>query len=324
MKRIFDGKDKVGELSTQQIVLIIILLASFAIILYLLFRLNLGGESDKEICHNSVVMKGNSISSSDAFPLKCARTDVCISKDGKCEGMLNPEKVKVKTKGDVYNAMAKEMADCWWMFGEGSVDYVGSKLLERNYCSICSQILFDESLKELKEGDGSLSFPNGEINKDEFYDFLAVSEIEPGKTYADYFFGTNDIQSLKRDVLNNPDNDLDVNTFGTIKIGEQSYVMMGIRSEIKSAYKWLAVGIGTVVAVPLAIFGAPVVGAIVLGGAVATGAYGAEIAELFKPQIGGIIVEGNGIKNEFLSPTIVPARSETFEFFDCKNVLTLS
>ena len=51
---------KRGELTSQQLVTIIILIISFAVILILIFKLNLGQESDKEICHNSVVMNSKS------------------------------------------------------------------------------------------------------------------------------------------------------------------------------------------------------------------------------------------------------------------------
>ena len=51
-------KNKKGEMTTQQIVLLIILIASFAVILGFLFKLNFGAESEKDICHNSVVLRG--------------------------------------------------------------------------------------------------------------------------------------------------------------------------------------------------------------------------------------------------------------------------
>ena len=55
--------NKKGELTTHQLVGLIILIVSFAVILFLLFRLNLGETTNKEICHNSVIMKGKSIAS---------------------------------------------------------------------------------------------------------------------------------------------------------------------------------------------------------------------------------------------------------------------
>ena len=66
MKKI---KNSRGELTTQQIVLLIILITSFTIILFFFFKLNLGEETDKELCHNSVVLKGSL--PSDLTSLNC-------------------------------------------------------------------------------------------------------------------------------------------------------------------------------------------------------------------------------------------------------------
>ncbi len=315
MKNLFNKKNK-GELSTQQIILLIILIVSFAIILFLLFRLNFGGESEKDVCHNSVVLRGNSVASDEAFPLKCSRSYVCITKDKGCEELLNPEIMKVKTQEEIYQVLADEMANCWWMFGEGEIDYIGDKALERNYCSVCSQILFDESLNEI-EG------VNGKINKDALYDYMSKTEIEEGQTYLDYLFGTSDVDSLKQEVLQSSENDLGVGTFGSIDVGEQAFVLMGIKSQIGNTYKWIAVGIG-VVSLPVIIFGSTVAGVIILTGAVVTGTQGGDIAMLFQPEIGGIIVEGKGIKNEFLAPTIVQVRQGVLDSFNCKEIVTLS
>lgn len=54
---IFLTKNRKGELTTQQLVMLIILILSFAVILFFIFRLNLGGTTNKEICHDSVVKK---------------------------------------------------------------------------------------------------------------------------------------------------------------------------------------------------------------------------------------------------------------------------
>ena len=141
-------KFKKGEMSTQQIIMMIVLITSFVVILFFLFRLNLGGESQDQLCQNSVMMKASPLSSSST-PLNCYRNYICITEDGSCEGLVKPEKIKVKSLDEIYEALANEMADCWWVFGEGKVNYVGDDLTYNNYCSICSQILFDDSLNEI-------------------------------------------------------------------------------------------------------------------------------------------------------------------------------
>ena len=73
-----------GELTTQQIIILIIAITSFVIVLFLLFRLNLGETTKREICHNSVVLKGKSL-----FPtgvsLDCHTEYICLSKTNKCD-----------------------------------------------------------------------------------------------------------------------------------------------------------------------------------------------------------------------------------------------
>jgi len=296
-----------GEITTQQIVLLIILLVSFAVILFLLFRLNFGKETDSEICHNSVVTRGSSVIPADATPLKCSRTYICLTKDGSCEGMTKPEIKKVKTKEEIYGVLADEMANCWWMFGEGKVDYVGKDFFTRdNYCSICSQIAFDNSLKEI-EGMGE------EINKDELYNYLSVTQIS-GKeiNYAEYIFGTNDINTLKNQVLVGEDGtETTATTFGTIDLNKQYFVIMGITSEIAGKGWKVAAGIGVAAA------------GFFTGGATWTLAgtiLGTLIME-YGDEIGAIIVPGNGIKNNFLAPTIQEANSESLKKFDCYEII---
>lgn len=148
---------KKGELTTQQIVTIIILIVSFAVILFFLSRLNLGETSNKQICHNSVLLK----SKTKGFggPLDCRTNYLCISGGGKCETIDPTGTIKVNPdkKGEIMEAIAKEMADCWWMFGEGKIDYVAffdgeTKIIEKNVvCGVCSIVEFDPVIQRKQE-----------------------------------------------------------------------------------------------------------------------------------------------------------------------------
>ena len=116
-----------GELTTQQLITIIILIVSFGVLLFFIFRLNLGGDvTNKEICHNSVLMKSKSKIGGSA--LDCRTNYICISGGEKCEGFSATDTVEIDMRGTdddrkkrVMKAIADEMADCWWMFGEGKV-----------------------------------------------------------------------------------------------------------------------------------------------------------------------------------------------------------
>ena len=312
----FLKKSKKGELTTQQIVLLIILIMSFIVILYFLIKLNVGPSGEKEICHNSVVMKGNPVLSKGDISLNCQRTYVCLTKDGSCEQMTNPNIKEVETFEETYRVLADEMADCWWMFGEGKVDYVGDKLKQDNYCSICSQVAFDDSIKEIPE------FSSGKINQDEFYDYLAKTPVSEGNiNYAEYFFGTNDITALKADVLNSKNNSKGIGTFGTINLNEHYFVMMGITSEIGKTYK--LIGIGVIVLAFLTPVGW-VGGAIIAGTGAGVVVAGEDIASLFEPKIAAVMVEGDGVKNGFMAPTIIEARAEAFDLLNCRDIVSLT
>ena len=315
MKKI--SKKRRGELTTQQIVGLIILITSFAVILFFFLRLNLGEETDKELCRNSVVLKGSSILPSDSTPLNCYRSYECLTEDGTCEGITNHEVEKVDNLDDVYQKLAEEMADCWWMFGEGKIDYIETGLTKNNYCSICSQIFFDDSLKGIDK-----EIEKGLISKDKLYDYLAITKMpREDINYAEYFFGTNDIQKIKKES--------GVDTFGDIEIEKQYFVVMGITNEV-STLKWASAGAVTtagIIAV-VSIFSGPpgwVIGAITLGsGAVVGATSGEEIAGAIEFEIGALVVQGRGINNQFMAPTIVEAESEKFKALNCEEIVTFT
>jgi len=265
-------KLKRGDITTQQIVLLIILIASFAVILFFIFRLNLGETNAQEICHNSVVSRGASVLPSDSIPLNCQTTYVCITKDGSCEKMSGTKEIKkVKTKDEVYDTLANEMADCWWMFGEGKINYVGKDLTpEKLYCSICSQIAFDDSLKEI--------FPDNQIDQTEFYDYLAKTNISAGESFLDYLLDIKSSEEIKSSLQDSSSD------FGKINLENQHYVIMGITSDV-SSLGWAIVGAlsGVTLIILTGGFGAPI-GIAMAGGAIAGGVGG---------HFFGVMIEGD-------------------------------
>ncbi|MEK6760332.1 MAG: hypothetical protein AABX93_00225 [Nanoarchaeota archaeon] len=308
--------NKKGELTTQQIVLLVILITSFVVILFLLFRLNLGEETAKELCRNSVITKGKSIFPANTVQLNCYRTYKCITQDGSCEGLNNPEVVNVENINQIYGEVAKEMADCWWMFGEGNVDYIGTGFAKNNYCSICSQIAFDDSLKNINE------IQSGKISKDELYNYLTKNNVSgEDYTYSQYLFGTNNIEQLKQASAGKGG----PSTFGTIETGKQFFVVMGITNQVSTAY-WIAgAAVGTVAGAIVAITpvgwvaGVGIVGTSIIGGVV-----GATYTEGAIPIISGIVLKGKGVENNFLRPTVVEAESDRFKALNCQEILTYS
>lgn len=309
-------KNLKGELTTQQIVVLIILIASFSVILFFFFKLNLGEETDKELCRNSVVLKGSYVLPSGSISLNCYRSYECLTKDGTCEGITNPEVEKVDTLDDVYKKLADSMASCWWMFGEGKIDYIGTGLTKNNYCSICSQILFDDSLSGVEGIEG------GKISKDKLYDYLAEKEISEGTTYLEYLFGSNNIEKIKEESKAQEN----AVTFGNIELGKHYFVVMGITTEIGNTYEWLGTGIAGIAVVTLFTPVGIVTSSIILVSGIATGVFGGTAAELelFEPEILALTVQGKGIDNQFMAPTILEANSEKFKALNCEEIITFT
>ncbi|GAI04522.1 unnamed protein product, partial [marine sediment metagenome] len=182
-------ENKKSEITTKQIVTLIILIVSFVIILFLLFRLNLGRATDKEICHNSVVLK--SAGKGLVGQLDCKTNYLCISGGGDCEG-INPTttiKVNRENKEEIMKAIADEMADCWWMFGEGELDYMRGNFLGNTACASCSIVKFDNKIQESQE-EG--------ITYEEFMEFLANETKSKNEkdTYLYYLYGVSSIDQV--------------------------------------------------------------------------------------------------------------------------------
>ena len=296
--------NKKGELTTQQIIILIVLLMSFIVILYFLLRLDIGGSSEKEICHNSVVMKANPVLSEGELFLNCQRTYVCLSKDGSCEAMTNPTVRKVETSDEIYNALASEMADCWWMFGEGEINYVGKDFNSNLYCSICAQLAFDDSVKEIE----------GEITEKDFYQYLEDNEISEGKSYLKYFFDLDSVNQLEESFS-------EEGTFENFNLEKQYFVMMGIFSEV-GVWKWiLGVGAGGAV-IATGIILAPFTGGVSAVASASIIASSSVVGGVAGKFIGTAVKGDSGY--DFLAPTIIEINSEKISALHCEDILTLA
>lgn len=300
MRKIMKKKSKQGDITTQQIVLLIILIVSFVVILFFIFRLNLGKTSVKEVCHNSVVTRASKVIPGEAVPLNCQTSYICITKDGTCEKMNKPEIKKAQTSDEVYDTLANEMADCWWMFGEGKINYVGAEFIAARYCSICSQIFFDDSVKEIQDNNGNKIFAKGEIDQKALYEYLAKTKI-PNKdiSYLDYLVGLQNSQAIE-DSLKSKNSG-----FGKINIGKYYVVVMGISSAV-DATGWAVAGgaVGTLFC--------PIIGT----------AIGAIIGYLGGPMVGTAIKGESG--KAYLSPTIIEANSASYDSLKCEGIKSLA
>lgn len=304
------------------IVTFVILIASFIVVIYFLFVLNPGKESDQEVCHNAVLTRAAGVLPKETIPLNCKTDYICISKDGTCEEMINPEIIKVNTADDVYNALATQMANCWWIFGEGNANYIGDKFSSDLYCSICSQIAFDNSVDNLFAVNPSLiarasagipeNYSDSLIDKRNFYTYLSNNNVS-GKdiSYLNYFLGLQDSKSISDVLQNNNYN------YGYIDLKQQYLLVMGEYSRVgtlQNILMGIAKGAELFVVLPIPLVGGP--------WAVAIIASTLQDSSVKGNLVGTVITGGSG--QNYLSPTLIAANSQEYTQLQCADIKTLA
>lgn len=142
--------DKRGQLTVQSMLIgIIVIVLVAAIIFFFIKAFPFIETVDKESCHQSVVLRSQSIAGIEPgkalAPLNCKTQDIKI--DSGNEQFINRE-------------IANSMYDCWWMLGEGKLNFFGDESFRdvritwnegpytaRANCIICSTIKFSEAAK---------------------------------------------------------------------------------------------------------------------------------------------------------------------------------
>lgn len=192
-------RNKKGELTSAQLITIIIIIVSFLILLFFLFKLNVGETSLKETCYNSVVLsdKGAGLVSS----LDCSTNYVCVSGGGSCTDFTLTANSNVDVskpadaKAAVIKSLADEMTDCWWEFGAGKINYGGSSLSGNKICALCSIAKFDSKVQ--KEVPA--------ISYSELYSYLKThqSSRDTSQSYLHYLYATNNLDVLQEFYIQN-------------------------------------------------------------------------------------------------------------------------
>ncbi len=186
---------KRGELTSRQIVIISILIVSFAVILIFFFTLNLRGGIDKESCRNSVLLRGTPLGK--ATSLNCQTQDVCISKGEGCkESLRDTVEVKVENKEQLLDELGDLMYDCHWQMGAGKVDYTPTNWgKDRNYCAICDRIYFGD---DLKQDTFLYNIPNKDL-----FDSLETRKIPNGDiSILQFLYGVSSFKNIESDDEN--------------------------------------------------------------------------------------------------------------------------
>lgn len=139
--------DKRGVTVQSTLIGIIIVILSAAIIFLFLRALPYRETVDKEACHNSVILRSSAILRGESIipatmPLNCKTQEIVISSG-------NEEFIK--------REIANAMYDCWWMLGEGKLDFfpesgwkdwgVPGLGTSKANCMICATIKFEGAAK---------------------------------------------------------------------------------------------------------------------------------------------------------------------------------
>jgi len=176
--------NKKGALTQKQIIGIVILIISFVVILAFLLMLNLKGEIDIEACRNSVSMRQIPFGEY-VISLKCKTKEVCFSMGGDCEEV--DETISIGNKEELMGKISNLFVDCWWMMGEGKVDYGSS-----GSCAICNKIFFNM-------GSETLTY-------DELYNYMANNKIsDKSMSYLFYLYKVNNVGSIPNKKSGNID-----------------------------------------------------------------------------------------------------------------------
>lgn len=151
---------KRGELTSSQIIKLVLALGGFIIVLFFLFFfIDLSEQTDEEICRLSVLTRATVPEVLQKYvPLKCQTRKICLSSNRKgCENFVGEENVAktIELPRDsqaaadlIEETSANAMLSCWSMMGEGKLSlYSGGFAKFFNIkpdqltCTICSRII---------------------------------------------------------------------------------------------------------------------------------------------------------------------------------------
>jgi hypothetical protein len=325
-------KNKKAEITSEEIVHWIPFFLSVIILLYFITSFDFSKTIDEHFCHLTVLAQDILPDLfKEGVPVLCTTSKICISRDGSCEMFKGRKVKKISSITALYDYLGEQMADCWWMFGEGKVNYVKQGLTSSTlYCSICSDLVFDNSIYSLVPGANPPT-----INKIDFYKYLESKKISKKQTYSQYLFlkPVSEIEAMVQEKIQIDGGDVgfDKNMYlPKIDLSKKYYVMMGEFNQVSIP---LSVGAGVLAGAALTtvaiIFtggaAVPLVIASYIPGVIAGGIVGGLSGAKEKGVLTmlGTIKEGDS-GQKYVPPTIIEANSEHINSLKCKSITTTS
>jgi len=229
---------KKGEITSSQLVKIILLVVGFTIVLWIFPTLLNEREVDREICHDSVLLRGalpDNLNIKNLPSLKCQTRKVCLTDKifgkGDCAEEFGEDKYEtIKISADnreeeINRFVARELADCWAMMGLGKLQIFTRKSTDEKRCVVCSRISFDKELKE-------------ELNKkvDGLGDYVLTHEVpNQNVSYWEYL--------TKKRTIENYDKNFDSFTTSGKAI---TFMEIGEDAFLKMTSTWVLTAVGGV------------------------------------------------------------------------------
>lgn len=215
--------NKKGELTSQQVILLVLVIASFLIALFFFYSIVSDNYSEDELCKLSVLGRASTSSSIKGnIPLKCTTEKICLTSasGGECEQFAGEEKVMrvdlpnndPQAVADIIEKVyAESLYSCWKMMGEGRLDLFGSSELYTSFlptsvsdtlnffkgekvhptCVICNRIAIDEDFiyedKKNKEKGGLKGYFIQSSSKVDIKDYIEKNSPGGSLSYLQLF-----------------------------------------------------------------------------------------------------------------------------------------
>ena len=305
---------KRGVMTIKQIVWLVGLVLSLAVILIFFGAFPFAGQTAKEACFQSVLQRstfniGPFEPGKSAIPLKCSTEKICVTKSGELcvdafgtksgENPITKESARGDAREVVLETLANAMLDCNTILGEGRLDFLPRETFEANYCLICSRIEFDEAVRQ----------EIGSMHYAELYRYLEQEKAPDGRSYLSNIYpGWKDADTARLlfGVIqkSNPDSDLAFEDW-KIDLGNEQAVVaqMIIEGRIVTYIATAGAIVGVVALAAFPYVGVPILALGVLKTAAGVGA----ITYFYSSPSG----------NAYAPPTIYPYDEDTLKGLGC-------
>ncbi len=312
--------EKKGDLTSEQLIGLIILVISFVVILILYASLNWNPTIDKEVCHQSVIYRATLheiTKNPQIVPLKCQTEKICLTNGNECvygkPSKKNPVTTvklnsdKEKAKKEVSDSISNSLLDCHTMLGEGKIQFQPNDWGSKNYCLVCSRFSLDEKAK----------LEVNQITYPELYNYMLAKKTPDEKSYLYSLYGVSNQNELNT-VLNKA---LEISgkksiSDLTIDLTKENSVIVQVETS-GAIWKWVAGGGAAGGAGATAIFLGISLAPFTLGGSLALAAVGVA-------GVGGGIVYANAYPDShvYLAPAIYPYDEKSLSQLGCTNFET--